>query len=319
VSARPELLAYRALGLGDFCTGVPALRALRDAFPAHRITLAAPAAIAPLAALSGAVDRVADARALAPLPRALHRADVAVNLHGAGPQSHRLLRDSRPRRLIAFGHPEVGSGPAHDPEEHEVARWCRLLDESGIPADPARLDLPSPPWPAPAGVAGATVLHPGAASPARRWPPERWAAVARAERARGRRVVITGGPAEREAAEAVARLAGLPRGAVLAGRTDLRVLAAVIASAWRVASGDTGVSHLATALGTPSVTLFGPTPPALWGPPADRPWHVALWSGRHGDPHADRPDPGLLAIEVPAVAEALAALPPRPGARPMAA
>jgi hypothetical protein len=167
---RPLALVYRALGLGDFLTGVPALRALRSALPAHRLVIAAPAVIAPLAELSRAVD---DADELAPLPSALHGADVAFNLHGAGPESHRLLLATSPRRLIAFAHPDVPEhvGPPHDAAEHEVARWCRLLAASGIPADPRRLDLPLPPWPAPAGAAGATVPHPGAASPARRWPP----------------------------------------------------------------------------------------------------------------------------------------------------
>ena len=46
---QPTLVAYRALGLGDLLTGVPALRALRDAFPEHRLVLAAPAVLAPLA------------------------------------------------------------------------------------------------------------------------------------------------------------------------------------------------------------------------------------------------------------------------------
>jgi ADP-heptose:LPS heptosyltransferase len=55
------------------------------------------------------------------------------------------------------------------------------------------------------------------------------------------------------------------------------------------------VAHLASAFGTPSVLLFGPTPPAEWGPPRD-PRHRVLWAGRTGDPHGDRPDPGLLAI-----------------------
>src|SRR5215207_10980841 len=75
--------------------------------------------------------------------------------------------------MIAFAAPDV---PWHGPEwhehEHEVARWCRLLEESGVPADPSRLDLPPPP---PAGPRGATVIHPGAASGARRWPTGRWA------------------------------------------------------------------------------------------------------------------------------------------------
>lgn len=302
------IVAYRALGLGDFLTGVPALRALRAAFPEHRLVLAAPGTIAPLADLSGAVDEVADVAALAPLPAPLHGADVAVNLHGAGPQSHRVLLAAAPRRLIAFAHPEVPehAGPPHDPDEHEVKRWCRLLSAAGIPADPADLELPAPPWPAPEAALGATIVHPGAASPARRWPAERWAAVARVAK---ERVVITGTRAERPLAERIAAMAGVPDGAVLAGRTDLRALTAAVASARRVVSGDTGVAHLATALSTPSVTLFGPTPPALWGPPTDRPWHVAMWAGRRGDPHGDRPDPGLLEIDPAAVVDALATLP----------
>ena len=92
---------------------------------------------------------------------------------------------------------------------------------------------------------------------------------------------------------------------MLAGRTDLLGLAAVVAASARVACGDTGLAHLATALRTPSVVLFGPTPPSRWGPPADRPWHRVLWAGRTGDPHAEAPDPGLLAIGVDDVLDAL--------------
>jgi ADP-heptose:LPS heptosyltransferase len=310
---KPLLVAYRALGLGDLLTGVPALRGLARSFPEHRVVLAAPAALAPLAALSGAVETVIDAAPLAALPGALHGADVAANLHGRGPRSHALLLASGPRRLVAFARPELGvAGPRWRAEEHEVARWCRLLAESGIEADPAELDLPAPDVSVPPGVAGATLIHPGAASGARRWPAERFAEVARSERAAGRRVVVTGGPGEEPLTAGVAMAAGLGADAVLAGRIGLAELAAVVAAAGRVVCGDTGVAHLATALRTPSVVLFGPTPPALWGPPADRPWHRALWGGRTGDPHAAAPDPGMLTITPSDVEEALEALPEAP-------
>ena len=84
-------------------------------------------------------------------------------------------------------------------------------------------------------------------------------------------------------------------------------LAALVAAAGRVVVGDTGVAHLATAFGTPSVVLFGPTSPAAWGPPPGR-RHRALWAGRVGDPHGEQPDPGLLAIPVDEVLAALDAL-----------
>jgi ADP-heptose:LPS heptosyltransferase len=97
---------------------------------------------------------------------------------------------------------------------------------------------------------------------------------------------------------------------VLAGRTDIVELAALIAAAGRVVCGDTGVAHLATAVATPSVVLFGPTPPTRWGPPATR-HHVALWAGRDGDPQGREPDPGLLALTVGDVIDTLDALPGR--------
>lgn len=312
-----RVVVLRALGLGDLLTSVPALRALADAFPDHERVLAAPAALRPLAMLSGAVHDVVDTPPLTPLPCTLSEPDLAVNLHGKGPESHRAILSSWPKRFVAFRHPRIEQTkrcPQWCEAEHEVVRWCRLLEESGIPADPTRLELPAPSTPVDERLWGATIVHPGAKSAARRWPEERWAKVAAAERERGRVVVVTGNESERELARRVADKAGLDDRHVLAGKTDLEALAALTSRAGRVLSGDTGIAHLATAFGTPSVVLFGPTPPAWWGPPRDRPQHIALYNvdgdeRAPGDPHASAIDPGLFAIQVEHVLEAVERLP----------
>jgi ADP-heptose:LPS heptosyltransferase len=302
-----RLLALRALGLGDFLSGLPALRALTAAFPRHERLLAAPKVLGPLVELSRCGFSLVDARPLEPLPRTADRAQVAVNLHGRGPQSHRLLLQTRPGCLIGFSHPAVpesAGSPQWRWEEHETRRWCRLLSETGIPADPERLEIDASSLDIPDRLHGAAVLHPGASSRSRQWPPGRWAAVARALALAGQQVILTGGASERGLAAGIAREAGLGSDAVLAGRTTLLQLAALVSAATLVVCGDTGVAHLATALGTPSVVLFGPTSPARWGPPAGR-CHRVLWKGTTGDPHAAEPDGGLLRIEAGEVLEAI--------------
>ncbi|RAO20717.1 glycosyltransferase family 9 protein [Micromonospora noduli] len=147
----------------------------------------------------------------------------------------------------------------------------------GIVADPDDLALRRPP---PQNLpTGVTIVHPGAKAAQRRWPVDRFAAVARELTCRGHRVVVTGSSGEGVLAAEVAARAGLPGSAVLAGRTGVGEVAALVAHGRLVVAGDTGIGHLATAYATPSVLLFGPVSPALWGPPVNRPWHRALWAG----------------------------------------
>jgi ADP-heptose:LPS heptosyltransferase len=296
-------VVLRPLGLGDLLTGVPAIRAIRAAVPDSRLVLATTEALRPLAELIDAVDEVLPARELEPLDWSGPPPELAVDLHGKGPASHEIVAALRPERLLCFGSPGY-PGPTWYADEHEVARWCRLVAEGlGVTADPDALDLAVPPVPPP--VSDAAVVHPGAAYPGRRWPPDRFAAVARHLADRGADVRITGGPAEVDLARSVADAAGLDDDAVLAGRTTALELAAVIAAARVVVSGDTGVAHLATAYRRPSVVLFGPVSPALWGPPA-RPQHVVLWHGDGtGDPWGDKLDPALATITVDEVVTAL--------------
>ena len=293
----PEVLVLRALGLGDFLTGVPAYRGLRRSFPGAHLTLAAPVALAPLVPLVGAIDQLLPTAGLGSLPYR-GRPDLAVNLHGRGPQSTALLAATSPGRLVAYGLPD---GPRWTADEHEVVRWCRLLATAGIVAVPTDLGLAEPQDRA-ARIPDAVVIHPGASAPARRWPARRYASVARRLSAEGHDVVVTGSPSESPLAAQVLQAAGLPGDRLLLD-LDLAELAALVARARLVICGDTGVAHLATAYGTRSVVLFGPSSPARWGPPPSGA-HTVLWSGRVGDPHGHRPDPGLLAIETDAVLDA---------------
>ncbi len=313
---RPVALALRALGLGDFLTGLPALSLLKQALSDHSVVLAAPAVFAPLVPYVRAIDGLLPAGELMPLNRDYAGVDVAVDLHGKGPESRRLLADLQPGRLVAFADPAAGfPGPPWYPGEHEVARWCRLVATAfhleGVPwptvvggVDVPQAVIPGGSGGVPPGldtVQGLTLVHPGAAAVSRRWPAERFATVATQLRREGHRVVITGGEAETSLAEWVAAASGVP---TLVAPPLLRLLS-VVAAARVVVCGDTGIAHVASNYRTPSVVLFGPVRPADWGPPDD-PRHRVLFAGDGtGDPHGDEPDPALLRISVPEVMDAV--------------
>nr|KEP22978.1 hypothetical protein DA06_13910 [Georgenia sp. SUBG003] len=328
-----DVLVLRALGLGDAVAGVAALRGVRRAFPRRRLVLAAPAGVGAWLRDLGVVDEVLPASGLDQPLEYRGTGHVGVNLHGRGPQSHRLLAATQPDQLVAFGCTEIGhAGPEWRPDEHEVDRWCRLVRSAGGDCSPEDLRIPvservepGPMGPsalhAPVAGRGAdsppapVVVHPGAASISRRWPEAGWNAVARTLAAAGHSVVVTGSGDEVPLCERIAAAAG-HRVRSVAGTLDLDGLAGTVRHARLLVCGDTGVAHLATAFSTPSVLLFGPTPPALWGPAIDPHLHTVLWRGTGpGDPHADMVDPALAAIEVEEVvraAEQLLAATPTP-------
>jgi ADP-heptose:LPS heptosyltransferase len=110
---------------------------------------------------------------------------------------------------------------------------------------------------------GYVVLHPGASVPARAWPAERCAAAVEELADAGWRVLVTGGPGERELTATVAGT----RGVDLGGATTLAEMAALLDGAAAVVVGNTGPAHLAAAVGTPVVSLFSPVVPAVrWAP-----------------------------------------------------
>jgi len=296
-----RILVLRALNLGDLLVAVPALRAIRRRWPQHRVVLATDGRLAPIVSLTDTVDELLPTTGLARLPRGAAGPWLAVNLHGAGPRSNAVLDALRP--LHRIGHKAPGwDGPPWVEDRPERRRWCRLLAAHGVPADEDDLALRKPQRsPAP----GAVVVHPGAAYPSRLWPPARYAAVAAVLARLGHRVVVTGSAAERPVAAEVARRGWLPADSVLAGRTPLATLAALIAEARLLVCADTGVAHLSYAYRTPSVVLFGPVPARRWGPPGSGP-HLALSRDelRRGDPFAATPDPAILGVDPTAVVDA---------------
>ena len=155
-------------------------------------------------------------------------------------------------------------------ERHLEDEYLDLAQAAGGNLAPARALTP------PEGAASAAasflppdagellVLAPGARyGPAKRWPIERFAAVARAW-TRGRAVIVGGKEDAAEGAALASRLgeAGLD----LSGRTDLPALAGVLSRAAAVVSNDSGVAHLAAALGRPTVVVFGSTDPRWTAP-----------------------------------------------------
>jgi hypothetical protein len=318
VTAEP-VLVLRALGLGDALTGVPALRGLRRRHAGRPLLLAAPTVFGEWLTSLGLVDGCVPTSGLDDEPpgRRIGPHD-AVNLHGRGPQSHALLLAGRPRSLLAFAPPEDSAVrdeveaaapglPAWRSDEHEVLRWCRLVTSAGGCCGPEDLRLGSR-WDMAPEPRPYVVLHPGAASGSRRWPVDRWAVVARVVSRRAD-VRLTGSRDERALCEHVASAASLPVDSVVAGSLDLPGLLDLVARAGLLVCGDTGVAHVATATGTPSVLLFGPVSPTGWGPAIDHELHHVIWHGDgSGDPHGAVPDPALLRItpdEVLAAADAL--------------
>jgi heptosyltransferase II len=178
---------------------------------------------------------------------------------------------ARPARLAA--------ARGQTPEtRHEAQVYLDVLEQLGIdaPLTPPRL---TPSVTAQAAAVALipvdgpyAVLHPGGAEnpgasmPEKRWPAERFAALARWLVARGLGVLLSGGPGDVERCRALVESAALPDTGNLAGRVDLVTMAAVIERAALFVGPDTGLSHIAAAVGAPTVAIFGPTNPRRYRP-----------------------------------------------------
>lgn len=273
----PTILLWRLGALGDTVLTLPALAALRATFPAHEIVCAGrPSAFAP-ALWSGYADRVIDAAdpRLAPLT-----ASAVPGAGGLPPDlTSAVVWSTRHQEiaagLAAAGIRQVVAAPALPPPgTHIVDHYLATLAPLG--AAPVAYSL-RPPAEALARTRAdwqratrerdepVVLLHPGAGSALKRWPLARYRALAAAMRAGGATVVWSTGPADDSLA---ATLRSWGEGDHPLPPADVAGLAAHLSRAAVVVSGDCGVAHLAALLDAPTVTLFGPTDPYLWRPPA---------------------------------------------------
>ena len=166
-----------------------------------------------------------------------------------------------------------------DEERRQAEHVLRRTEKGGQPIDPAGC------------IVG---LHPGASWPAKRWLPERFAHLAaKLSSEFGAQIIITSGPRDEEATDAVRHRCTSPVRVVR--NLPLRQLAAVISRCSAFVSNDAGPMHIAAALGVPTIGLFGPGEEDIWFPYDPRLGHCALrkdvpchpchldFCNRHGD------------------------------------
>ena len=280
-------LAVRLDSLGDVLVTGPAVRALA-AGSDHLTLLCGPRGRAAAELLPG-VDELVCWRApwIDPEPDPVRRDDVDglvetlaagrydravvfTSFHQSALPTALLLRmagiawvgaisEDYPGALLDLRHRCADDQP--EPERAlGLARACGAElppgDDGGLAVRQEVLDGPEP-------VEPYVVLHPGTSVPARAWSAERFRDTCRLLTEEGLRVVVTGAPDETELTAYVAGDHGVDRG----GATGLGELARVLAGADAVVVGNTGPAHLAAAVGTPVVSLFAPTVPAVrWAP-----------------------------------------------------
>lgn len=313
---------FRALMLGDMLCAVPALRALRSSYPDMRITLIGlpwmrdwiprfpyidgfiefpgypglPEIACDHAALPGFLQRMQD-----------EHFDLLVQMHGSGQIVNSLLAACAPRQTAGF---RTGDVYCADPSQHipwpvqghEIERLLSLTDHLGAVRQGMHLEYLVTPqdrqalaeaWPGAKDAGRYVCIHPGSQLPSRRWDPERFAEVADALAATGHTVVLTGTQAEALLVASVQAHMKSPA-TNLAGRTPLPALGALLESAALLVCNDTGVSHIAAALRTPSVVISAGSDVSRWAP-LDHGRHQVLWQdmacrpcGHPVCPHANR-------------------------------
>jgi ADP-heptose:LPS heptosyltransferase len=280
-----KIAVLRANALGDFVFGLPALAALRAAYPHAELVLLCAGWIADFvnrrpgpvtravatppfrgvgAPPDGAEDKAAQARFLAAM-RA-EGFDLAVQLHGGGRHSNPLVKAMGARvsvGLRAADAPPLDRTVPYDYYQREVLRYLEVVALAGAPPVTVtpRLavtadDLAEAALVVPEDGRRLAVIHPGVGDERRRWPEAKFAQVGRALAERGMGLVLTGAPQERPICAQVARLIGAGAVENACARLSLSGLAGLLSRSSLVVSNDTGPLHVAAAVGAATVGVY---------------------------------------------------------------
>jgi ADP-heptose:LPS heptosyltransferase len=277
-----KLAVLRANAIGDYLVSLPAIQALRAAYPAAELVLLGAGWHAGfLAGRPGPVDRcvavpptagVRDDRPPAPAATVegffagmrAERFDLAVQLQGGGRHSNPFVRRLGARVTAgsqAADAPALDRSVAYTGHQHEIHRFLEVVALVG--ATPVTLEPRLQVTAADRAEAAAAladddrplvVLHPGANDPRRRWPVERLAVVASELARKGARLAVVGTAADQPLVDRL--VAGLDgQAANLAGRLGLGGLAGLLERATLLVGNDSGPRHLAAAVGTATVAV----------------------------------------------------------------
>lgn len=284
-----RILIVKLGALGDVVHAIPVAAALRRAFPSARIDWLVGAKHREILDLVPVIDRrlvINDSRMVAAI-RELRGSqyDVAIDLQGLI-KSAALARASGAPRVIGFtsryareklaswfyteAHDPGGGGMYHIDERHVVYTNLGVLETLGVQPGVPEFPIDRVESPVAADVARRTggryaILNPGAAWPNKRWMPARFAAIAAELRSRhALPSVVAWGPEEESLARDVVEQSS--GAALLSPRTTISDLVALARGASLYLSGDTGPAHIAAAVGTPIVGIYGPTRASRNGP-----------------------------------------------------
>lgn len=282
--------------VGDAVICLPAIEAVRDSFPGSSITVLARPWVAPIMEVHPAIDHVIQYKRPGKLLQNLKemfsiitilnrkKFDLAILFQNAFEAAFIAWCARIPSR-VGYGTDRRGflltrslKIRRQEGKDHQIHYYLGILEAMGLKArykEPRIYLPPSVSAEARKRLAGEGVrdgdllvgLGPGAMfGGAKRWPPEDFASVGeRASRIKGSKLVILGSKGEKDIAQAVERkLNGLAVN--LCGKTELNEAVAVIGRCNVFVTNDSGLMHVAAAMGVPTVAVFGPTDPSATGP-----------------------------------------------------